>query len=924
MTNPSDGKDFSDIYTAFIHGLQELPGDSLVHRHVKELKSKRGLHIETLKDAGLVSGLKERVAVVVRDLLATFPERDLEDAGITYRGMPSLRWMEDESEPAGKIIIPYWNASKTKVLYIRAHKLGPKGVPLQVYGQHILGRESQTDQIVLTEGEYKALALIQSGIPALAVPGISSFAGKYLHRLKELLGQHRVREVVILFDNEVKNDPSLPSFKADPLKRWDTDYYAIRMAQSLYSPEDNIDSARIARLPDDWRINGKIDPDAALAAGRTPGELQKVVKEATIPIQYKEELPYEGRVVVGYKQAKDGLWRSQLKEENGIYIWSSQNKPPEFLSNFLLLPTRQTRRADGTLERVFVALNKQGEESEITIQPSELVSVQKFKQNLLNTGNYHWSGNQKHLDVLARRLFVLASPKVAKESDCFGRLDDGQWVFGDGIMPSGHRYPLGDDGVVWGQSLSGIIPLQDRLCPIPELTMTDREDRLDLCEAYSVWRDNIGTAAVGLGLGWILGCVFSDDIFAELGFYPILGIFGEAKSGKTQLGRWLTSAWGLPVHSQNPLMLGGSTAKGLERTLSKYASMPVWADEFRNSLREKTIHSLRSIYDRSSGVMAQYSADNRTTGSDIRGCLLLSGEEYPTDPALLSRFVFIPMDRNRRNVSKYADARTIAARLPALVSNIIHRRDELLPSVMQCIHEYAERLRPKANDERLVWVYAVPLGVFTALLTNNPQEGSREAIVLRELLAYVEREFSRLILEGQDDDHLLRFWNILNVLTARYNQNRSLINRQHVGLSQDGGFLLIWFSGAFQEFSLFSRQVTGETPFAERTIRSYLTNATYVPSGRAPRRLGGKGEPSRSCIRVDLTHPDCPQQVHELAEKISQEHWDQPGFMESRVVDEDDHERLHHRTYQYEKIEEPASEPEEDEVASQRGFFHNA
>ena len=76
----------------------------------------------------------------------------------------------------------------------------------------------------------------------------------------------------------------------------------------------------------------------------------------------------------------------KLKEENGIYIWSSQNKPPEFLSNFLLLPTRQTRRADGTLERVFVALNKQGEESEITIQPSELVSVQKFKQNLLNTG----------------------------------------------------------------------------------------------------------------------------------------------------------------------------------------------------------------------------------------------------------------------------------------------------------------------------------------------------------------------------------------------------------------------------------------------------------------------------------------------------------------------------------------------------------
>lgn len=124
--------------------------------------------------------------------------------------------------------------------------------------------ENHRNFAVLTEGEFKAAALYQCGIPAIAMPGIQSARNPaFRRRLVALLKQFEITDLVICFDNEIKDDPAFPNYKADEWDRVDTIVYARYTAASLY--RDGIRSTRIANLPDEWRINGKADWDSSLA-----------------------------------------------------------------------------------------------------------------------------------------------------------------------------------------------------------------------------------------------------------------------------------------------------------------------------------------------------------------------------------------------------------------------------------------------------------------------------------------------------------------------------------------------------------------------------------------------------------------------------------------------------------------------------------
>lgn len=874
------------IYTAFLEALESQPGGALLAEDLQLLRSKRGLMPETCIQSRLASGRRERIKKAVEQLKDKFPIAQLDQAGITHQGKPHLRWSEDQDAPQGKIIIPYLSRDGKDVLYLRAHKSGPAGVDLEVYGQHCASMVSADNPIALTEGEYKALALHQCGVPALAIPGISSFGGKHFERLIRVLRDMGAVKVVILFDNEIKDDPSLPSYKPDPLKRWDTDYWACRMARQLYRAE-GISSALIARLPDEWRQNGKIDPDGALAAGRTPDELREVIRQATIADRYLEQLPEEARIVIGYKHAKDQLFFSPLKEERGIYRWKA-GENYEDLSNFLFQPGRRIRRADGKLKRIYIATNTQNEPTEVELDAGDLAAPGAFKKKLLEAGNLRWSGNQTQLDYLQERLFILASPRIANETDRFGRLDDDAWAFGDGIIdPSGQLHSLGEDGVVWGSGLHGTIPLDDHMCPRPQ--MIEIEGSVPtLLDVYDPLMQSLGSPAIGLGLGWLLGCVWSNEIFSRLGSYPILGVFGKYQAGKTTLGRWLTGGWGIPEHGQNPVKFDGTSAKGMERTLAKYGSMPVWVDEFRNggdAKEQAKQHALRSVYDRSSSVQAEFSNDLKTRGAQIRGCLILSGEEAPIDPALMSRLVQIRTREEQRGgaLKDFEAAKGAAARLPLLTRDCIQHRTALWPQVITCIDRMHDRLGPMLKDERLAWLYSVPLGVFLALLSPAPAPDNKSGQAIQRLTAWVQEELDRIRLEKKEEDHLTRFWKGVGILTRRFGPGgTSLVNKLHLAVSKDKKTLYFRMEDIYQIYAEMAQRSKGPPPLAEATLRNYLFEAPFVRRNdkgsfeTLPRKHEGK---TIRFMMMDLMHPDVPWPARELADQMhGNKNWDQQVY----------------------------------------------
>ncbi|MCL5941999.1 MAG: DNA primase, partial [Actinobacteria bacterium] len=157
------------IYERFV---ELLP---LTDAHRQKLQKKRGFTLTTIETFRLRSG-GPHVAGILSQLADEFGESDLLDAALTItvngRACFNDQLLED------RIIIPYLD-ERGAPYHIRPHKLGLER-PLEPYARCLL--KERPEHVILTEGEFKAIALRQWRIPAIGVPGVSSFGGKHFER----------------------------------------------------------------------------------------------------------------------------------------------------------------------------------------------------------------------------------------------------------------------------------------------------------------------------------------------------------------------------------------------------------------------------------------------------------------------------------------------------------------------------------------------------------------------------------------------------------------------------------------------------------------------------------------------------------------------------------------------------------------------
>ena len=155
-----------DLYERFLARLELTP----VHREA--LKRKRGF-TDTTIDRFMLKSTGSYVAAIVKELEARYGKEILVSAKILFENN-GKGYLVNKMLLEPNILIPYFN-NYGEVTGIRPHKFGLPDVPVKIFEGFSGGGAGR---VVLTEGEFKAIALSQWGIPALAVPGVASFTGK--------------------------------------------------------------------------------------------------------------------------------------------------------------------------------------------------------------------------------------------------------------------------------------------------------------------------------------------------------------------------------------------------------------------------------------------------------------------------------------------------------------------------------------------------------------------------------------------------------------------------------------------------------------------------------------------------------------------------------------------------------------------------
>ena len=822
-----------------------LERGKLLDAHKLELITKRAFGDKIIADQRFFSG-GHYLAEFEEEMAAKFKEQELLTSGVFIYDQNRVRMnpmlfrevnLVDKKE-VSNIIIPYLDR-EGMAYCLRPHKLGFKGVPSEIFQErNLIG---DPGEIILTEGEFKAVAGMAMGIPTISIPGIASFSDMHYGKLVDFLKKGGVKKIVVIFDNEVKDDPNIPGrYKQNPKERHDTEFYAYYMATRL---EESGFEVTIGVLPDAWRVDGKIDIDGAMKLGKIGGDLSRVMYDSQPRNDYLRDLPKDAKEVVLRKRAQKNT-KGHIKKEFNRYVATRQRGKSvwqEPISNFVMKIVATHDTAEG-IRREIEFINEFGKRSgSFSIPGDSMASPDKFRKFCFDRGDFSWKGTIDDLmNIWESEFLMMDEGRYIVETDQIGWVDSEKcWVFGniaiwhDKETNESKTLTPDENGVFWLEK-RGIKPSPLLISSgknsmaggIPQLYKgagpSAEEIRDKLAEA-------VGNEEARVIMGWVVSVAFMEEVFAYYSSFPFLFVTGRWQSGKSTVAQWIMKFFGI---EQEGMSISQTTPVAIQRSLAYYSSLPVFLDEFRNT-KEVTIKNgfLRNAYNRQSagkGVRESFGLRE----AKVRGTLVIAGEETPKDGALLTRCIPIFVSRARRTKDNYKWFVTNKLRLSAFWLDILKRKPELSKKYVESFNEWKDTFSKDGRDDRVAINYATVVAGYAAVFGESDLD----------FAGWLMKETDSMQIEFREEQAISVFLDDLMAM-----KTRKLINDDYWVVDRDK--IYIYFHGLHNVWSQEYRKTRGEEAFKEGSIRAYLREeAGYIENNKY-KNIKGQ---NKKCIVFDF------------------------------------------------------------------------
>lgn len=788
-------------YERLIELAKLTPGDR------EGLKKKRGFTDEIIDEFKFRSG-GDYLREVISRLQGEYSKDRLLEVGILREVNGTL--LPEKQLLDERVLIPYLDESG-KVYHLRPHKLGFENIPTEPYCRYLLKEHPR--KIVLTEGEFKATALYAWGIPGIGGPGTGSFGDKNFDRLALLLQEFDVKEVCIIYDSEEKGNPAYSNFKEQVHKRYDTQYWSYIMAYKLQQAGFK---TTIGWLPAEWRVDGKIDFDGALAQGRTAAEIKKVITKAKTYKEFLATLDEDGQRIVKKKITKH-FSKKNVRRDFNKYITTfpgpNGQEIEKEISNFVI-NIKSNFFTQGAVIRNVQLVNTYGEVSEIfPMESSAMAAADAFKKFVMGKGNYVFKGNGTDLTNIWEYEFLNNDGDLIYMPEQIGWIDQHKiWLFGNMAIKDGKIYRPDNDGIIWvegkgykPQSFSvgsgdGRGATEDSIPSLgeKEINIQDVADRM---------RHSVGGYEAYMGIGWVIATIFSKDIFAKYKCMPILFPHGKRESGKSTFMRWLMMFFG--VETEGISVGKTTTANFIARALSYWSCMGLWLDEYRNEQGVIEKDGLfRSAYNRQLSGKGTATAF-QTKGFSVHSSIAISGEELPKDNGLFTRCVPLQISAYKRNRDFYEWLNKSCEYFSWLTFYLIKNYELYCKRILENIADLKGALLQRGITDRTAENWAICAACFDTVVMQDT-----------EFIKWVEKSCQEIKRTGEEDHMLNQFWADVN----------TMISSNDLGLKHmkvEDNKLFVWLQGIYSEWSVFYRKRTGREPFDLQSITKYLKEEPY-------------------------------------------------------------------------------------------------
>ena len=389
------------------------------------------------------------------------------------------------------------------------------------------------------------------------------------------------------------------------------------------------------------------------------------------------------------------------------------------------------------------------------------------------------------------------------------------WLFANMVIHKGVIITPDNDGVFWidgygykPQALDIDYDGKPTHNAIP--TLSDK--KINIKEVAEKMQHCVGGYEAYLGIGWVIGTIFSEDIFKKYKCFPFIFPHGVKGSGKTSFLRWIMAFFGIDTEGYN---LPESSTVYITRVLSYFSSLGVWFDEYRNKDRdvEKKAGYLRSAYNRQStgkGIKKAFG----TKGYRVTGTMTVSGQELPHDAGLFSRLVPMQFSVYKRNRLYFDWLNKNYLRFSNFTLDLILNYDKYRDRILENIEEMKRALILKGIEDRTAENWAIVAACFDTVVLQDD-----------DFISWVVKSCQEWKLIEEDSGELNQFFDDVNVMLAKKEINNRFIS---VDIVEGGKKVLnLWFNGLYNVWAERYRKKTGRDAFDKGTILKYLQDEPY-------------------------------------------------------------------------------------------------
>lgn len=352
-----------------------------------------------------------------------------------------------------------------------------------------------------------------------------------------------------------------------------------------------------------------------------------------------------------------------------------------------------------------------------------------------------------------------------------------------------------------------------------------------------------------VALAWLKATLYSNQIHAYQGWFPILFVTGQKETGKTYLVKHLLPILG---YETDGLSFGATTPKGLTRVLQQVQGLPVWVDEYRSGgIGERAYESIfRSLYNRGGTAKAMKTTGIETFESKLTASLILTGESMPSDAATRDRIISIYLKSKKRKDFLGLDG-------------INQTREELsMIGYNWIIQSLNQQNREKviegikASLNRLRETHAgVSIRTITsfAIIDYFAKDMANELEAEPLYLTNFDSKLSKLITNEQNQkketSNLEKFFEAIEILIARGRIRKGT----HYDFGMTNTNLKLHLKDIIAEVNYFNRQQGQEAQFDSQTIKKYIQEEFSLDDSEINKSINIGGRTHRG---IELNYED--------------------------------------------------------------------